>query len=151
MMVPVSAPGDWRSRMNGTVTQQACEVTQLHQTITKIAIMLEAHAVWEDAQWLGTKNGCRIQRRSGMSTTWNAYYEVAVIVDMTSMVLCNARLRKAVLTQEERKEDRDGTARHTSLYAGARLGSEPEKHQLQQQPKPKPKPKPKLQVKQQSE
>ena len=44
-MEPVSAPGDRRGQMDGTVNQQACEVTQLHQIIARIARLLEAHGV----------------------------------------------------------------------------------------------------------
>jgi len=50
---PVSAPGHWRSRMEWTVRQQARKVTQLHQTIDRMARMLEAHAAWEEAQLHG--------------------------------------------------------------------------------------------------
>ena len=46
---------DWRSRVERTVRQQALEVTQLNQTINRIARMLEAHAAREEAQWLGMK------------------------------------------------------------------------------------------------
>jgi hypothetical protein len=47
-----SAPGDWRSRMERTMRQQACEVAQLHQTVVKMARMLEAHAVWRENPFL---------------------------------------------------------------------------------------------------
>jgi hypothetical protein len=48
---PVSVESDWRSRIEQTVRQQALEVTQLHQTIDRMARMLEAHTVWEEVQW----------------------------------------------------------------------------------------------------
>jgi hypothetical protein len=47
---PISAPGDWRSAMERTVRQQAREVTKLHQTIDRMARMLEAHTAREEAQ-----------------------------------------------------------------------------------------------------
>jgi len=47
-----SAPRDWRSRMERTMRQQACEVAQLHQTVVKTARMLEAHAVWRENPFL---------------------------------------------------------------------------------------------------
>jgi len=50
-----SAPVDWRSRMERTMRQQALKVMQLHQTIDRIARMLEAHAVREEAQSHGMK------------------------------------------------------------------------------------------------
>jgi hypothetical protein len=75
------------------------------------------------------------------------------LADMPATVLAKARVGEAALNPEARKEKRNDTASRNgrgiedSQYAGAMLGSEPEKSQLQQQPKPKPK----LQLKQQSE
>jgi hypothetical protein len=47
---PVSAPGTWLSGMERTARQQVYEATQLHQTIDRMARMLEAHVVRDDVQ-----------------------------------------------------------------------------------------------------
>ena len=47
---PVSAPGDCRSGMERTVSKQASEVTQLHQTIDRMARILEAHVAQQEEQ-----------------------------------------------------------------------------------------------------
>lgn len=52
---PVRALGDWRSRMERTVRQQEHEVTQLHQTIDRMARMLVADMAHNEAQWHGMK------------------------------------------------------------------------------------------------
>jgi len=51
----VSTPGHYRSRMERTVRQQAHKVIELHQTIDSMTRMLDAHAVWEEAQWCDMK------------------------------------------------------------------------------------------------
>jgi hypothetical protein len=48
-------PGEWRSRMERTVRQQAQELAQLHRTTRQITNLLEAHAACEEVQWSGVK------------------------------------------------------------------------------------------------
>jgi hypothetical protein len=43
----------WRSRMEPAAQQQAGEVAQLHRTITKMVIMLNAQTELQQAQWQG--------------------------------------------------------------------------------------------------
>jgi hypothetical protein len=50
-----SAPGDWRSRMERAIRQQAREMAQLHETFDNMARMVEAHPSCEEMQWLGMK------------------------------------------------------------------------------------------------
>ena len=47
---PVSAPGGCTTPMEQTVRQQVYEVTHLHQTIHRIARMLEVRPAREEAQ-----------------------------------------------------------------------------------------------------
>jgi len=47
-----AAPSDWRSRIERTIRQQAQEQTQLHRTVGHLAILVEAQAAREEAQWL---------------------------------------------------------------------------------------------------
>jgi len=143
---PVSAPGDCRSRMERTVRQQACEATQLHQTIDRMARMLEAQAARDEAQWLGMREW--LQDRE---TKWDERHKDNVlwgtgIADMTAEVLAKARVWEVAPAQEVRKEGRDETAMQdrgglgASQHAGATPDGEPEKRQLlQQQQNPKPK------------
>jgi hypothetical protein len=48
---PACALGDWRSRMERAVQQQARELAQLHRTIALMANMLETHTALQEAQW----------------------------------------------------------------------------------------------------
>jgi len=147
---PVSTPGDWRSWMERTVRPQAGEVTQVPQTIARMARMLEAHVAREQAQCLGMK-----ALQEDRETKWDGRHKDNVlwgmgIVDMIVEVLAKARPREAAPSHGVRREERDKTAKQdgggleTSQYAGATQDGEPEKCQLQRQPKPKPKPKQQL-------
>jgi len=49
------APGDWGSRMELTVQQQAQILTQLHRTRTNFGNLVEAHEVYEEDQSLEVK------------------------------------------------------------------------------------------------
>jgi hypothetical protein len=53
---PVIAAGHWWSRIARRERQQGNEVTQLHQTIKRMARIQEAHAVQEEVQWLGMRD-----------------------------------------------------------------------------------------------
>jgi len=86
-----SAPGDWRSPMERTMRQQACEVTQLHLPIVRMARKLEAHAAGEEAQWLGMKEWLedgvtKCDERHRDNILWGMG-----ITDMTSNVLAKVR------------------------------------------------------------
>jgi len=127
------------------VRQRAREVTQLHQTMDRMARMQEAHPAHEEAQWLVMKvwledREMKWDERQRDNVPWRTG-----IVDMTVEELAHARVREAAPAQEGRKEGRDETARQdggglqTSQHAGATQDGGPEKHQLQQQQKPKPK------------
>ena len=143
---PVSALGDWRGRIERTVRQQAREVIQLHQTIDWMARMLEAHAVREEAQWLGMREWLEDREMK-----WDQRHKDDVlwgmgIADMTVEVLAKGGVCVVAPAQNARKEGRDETARQdgggleASQHAGATQDGEPEKCQLpQQQQKPKPK------------
>jgi len=41
--------------MERSIQQQAREAAQLHQTLGKMARLLEAHAAYEETQWLSMK------------------------------------------------------------------------------------------------
>jgi len=142
---PVSAPGDWRSQMEGTVGPQVRKVTHLYQTIRRMARMLEAHTTCEEAQWLAMKEWLQ-----DGETKWTERHKDDVvwgtgIGDMTAEVLAKATVPNAALAQGERKEGRDETARQdrggleASQQARATQDEEPEERQRQQQTKPKPK------------
>jgi len=141
---PESAPGDWRSRMEQTVRQQAREVTQLPQTINRMARLLEAHAAREEAQWRGMKEWLEDRETKWDDRHRDNVLRGAGISDMTAKVMASARAGDAAPTQKARKEERDETARQdgegqgATQHDGAVQGGKPEKRQLQQQPKPKP-------------
>ena len=48
-----AAPSDWRSHTDRTISQQAEELTQLHQTVGHLANLADPQAAREEAQWLG--------------------------------------------------------------------------------------------------
>jgi len=133
--------------------QQACEETQRHQSMDRMAGLLETHVAREEVQWLGMKEW--LEDREAW---WDKRYRDNVlwgtgITDMTSNVLGKARVGEAALARKARNEERDETARQkcggleASQQAGATQEGEPVKCQLQQQLQPKPK----QQLKQQPE
>jgi len=134
----VSTLGDCRSRMVGTVRQQACEVTQLHQSIDRIARMLDVHVVCEEAQWRGMKEWLE-----DSETKWDERHRDNVlwgmaIPDMATEVVTKARVRDVAPAQRARMEGRDETARQAgggleaSRHAGVTQDREPEKRLPQQ-------------------
>jgi len=154
--MPVSALGDGRIRMERTVRQPAGEVTQLPQTIDRMAGMLEAHMAHEVAQWLRMREWLedmetKCGERSKDNVQWGTGIaditaEVPARVDITAEAPVKARVREAAPAQEVRKEAIDETTRQdgggleASQHEGAMQDGEPEKHQLlrrQQNPKPK--------------
>jgi len=150
-----SAPGHWRSQMERTVRQQGREVTQLHETIDRMAWILEAHEPCEETQWICMNTWLEDREKQWDDRHNDNILWVMGITDMTPEVSANARVGEAAPAEEGRKEERDETAKQdsrgleTSQHAGATQDGEPEKCQLQQQAKLKPKPK--LQHKQQPE
>jgi len=91
---PVNALGDWRSRMERTVRQQWRKATQLHQTVHRMARMLEAHRVHEEVQWHGM-----IEWLEDRETKWDESHRDDVIwgrgvADMTAEVLAKPRIAK---------------------------------------------------------
>jgi len=97
---PVGAPGDWRSRMECTMRQQEHEVTQLHQTIDRMARMLAAPAAREEVPWLGIK--AWLENRETMRDEChkdNVLWGTG-IPHMTAEVLAKARVREAAPAQE---------------------------------------------------
>jgi len=150
---PVGGPGVWMRRRERTVREQECEVTQLHETIDRMARMLQAHMMRKEAQLRGMKEWL-----ADRETKWDDLHRDnvqwgAAIAHMSAMVLAIARAGGAAPTQEARQEDRDKTAKQDSEGLGASQheeavqGGEPEQRQLQQQQKHKPR----LLLKQQSE
>jgi len=131
--------------MERTMSQQARELWQLHQTINRMARMLEAHAVREEMQRLGMKEWLEDRETQWDERQYNNVIWGMGITDITTKVPAKAGVGKAPPAQEARKQERDETARHESgrleatQHADATQDGEPEKRQLQQQPKPKPK------------
>ena len=87
------APGDWRSRMERTVRQQAQELAQLHRTARQLTNLLEAHAAREEVQWAGVK--AWMEEREGK---WEFRHEENVLwaAGISNMV--------AEITNEKRRE-----------------------------------------------
>ena len=125
---------------------QVHKVTQLHNTIYRMARMHSRHAAHEDAQWLALRGWLEDRE-----TQWEECHKDNVlrgtgIADMGAGVLAKARVHEVALSQDARKEGRDVTASQDGAslealqHAGAMQGGEPEKRQLLQlQQKPKPK------------
>jgi hypothetical protein len=139
--------------MEETIEQRVCEVTQLHQTVERIARTIEADMVCEEIQWLDMTEWLE-----NWKTKWDDYHKYNVqkgtgIMEMTVMVLSNLTVGKAAPAQEMRNEENDmttwqhGGSQETSLHGGTTQDIEPEKRQLQHRPIPQPK----LRLKQQSE
>lgn len=80
--------------------QQACEVTQLLQTINRMARTLDAHLLCEEKQCLGMKEWLEY-----WDTMWDNCHRDTIqwatgIMDMTMKVLVKSRFGEAILTQE---------------------------------------------------
>lgn len=76
----VSALGVWRSRMERTIRQEACKVAQLHQTIDKMARLLEVHATYDETEWLGMRKWTVDRDRM-----WDARHKDDVLGGMGSL------------------------------------------------------------------
>ncbi|KAF8538259.1 hypothetical protein BDD12DRAFT_885699 [Trichophaea hybrida] len=87
------APGDWRSRMERTVRQQAQELAQLHRTARQLTNLLEAHAAREEVQWAGVKAWMEEREEK-----WEFRHEESVLLaaGISNMV--------AEITNEKRRE-----------------------------------------------
>jgi len=101
---PVSALGDWWSRMERRVWQLGREVTQPPETIDTMARMVEAHAAREAAHWLGMR-----EQLAERDTKWDERHTDNVlqgmgIADITGEVLATARVRAVAPAQEVRTE-----------------------------------------------
>jgi hypothetical protein len=97
--------------MDRTVRQQEREVTELHQTIDRMARMLQAQAALEEAQGLSMKEWLEDRE-----TKWDERHKDNVlwgtgIAEMTAEVQAKARVREAAQAQEPRMEETDETAR----------------------------------------
>jgi len=92
-----SALGDWRNRMERTIRLQARMMLQLHQTVDKIARLLEAHAMCEVTQWHGMRKWMEDRQ-----TKWDARHKDDVlwgtgISDMAAKILARTRANKKEL------------------------------------------------------
>jgi len=101
--------------------QQARKVAQLHQTVDKMVRMLEAHAVCEETQRLGTKEWLEDRERKRDAHLKDNLLWGTGITDMTAKILTATRPGKrepesetesglqasqhADTTQRERKQD----------------------------------------------
>lgn len=101
---PVSSPGDWKSRMEGTVRLQAHEVTQLHQTIDRMARVLEARAARQEAQWRSMKEWLEDREMKCDDCHRVDVLLGGGIADITSKMLAKVRVGEPALTQEGRKD-----------------------------------------------
>jgi hypothetical protein len=134
-----ATPSDWRSRMEGTMRQQAQELMQLHRTVGHLTNLVQVQAVREEAQWVGMRK-CMEEREQ----KWDARHKDDKLwgAGITNMI---AKIMKGVAPgQEAREKERDETAGldsgglEASQHADTTREEEPEKlQQLQQQPKPK--------------
>jgi len=50
------AVGNWSSHTVRAAQLEACELAQLHRTVSKMANMLEAHTALQEAKWRGMKS-----------------------------------------------------------------------------------------------
>jgi len=101
----VSAPRDWRSRMQCSVRPQVRQVTQLPQTINRMAKMLGEHAAPEEAQWLGMKVSQEDRERN-----WDERHKDDVqwgmgVAHMTAEVLAKARVFEAAPAKKVRNKE----------------------------------------------
>ena len=65
-----AAPSEWRCRIQGTIRQQAQELTQLHQTVGHLASLVETRAAREEAQRLAMMTWMQVSEQK-----WDARYE----------------------------------------------------------------------------
>jgi len=128
---PVTAL-DWRSRIQRAEQQQAREVAQLHRTIAKMAIMLDAQIALQEAQWQGMETW--LEKRE---EKWDEYHQDDVlwgrgISDVVTRVVA-ATHRGQI---EERKADTDGAGLEASIHAETMQTGGPEKPEDRQQLQP---------------
>jgi len=139
-----SAAGDWRSRMERTMRQQAREVAQLHQTVDKMARLVEANAVCEETQWLGMRKRMQDRERK-----WDARHRDdglwgTGISVMATKILAGAGARAGEREAEagsglQASKHADTTQRkRTQALERQRRQAEPRPEQQQKQPKPTP-------------
>jgi len=140
------ALGDWRSRMERAAQQQARELAQLHQTIAKMANMLEMHTALQEVLCRGMKTW--LEEKEEM---WDAYHQHDVLwgKDITEMVA-----KVVAATERDQREkmqlDTEGGGLEASIHAGLmQTGGpkKPEEHQELQSGRPvksMPVPKPKV-------
>jgi hypothetical protein len=129
--------------MERTMRQQACEVAQLHQTIDRMARVIEAQMASDETQRLGMRQWLEERERK-----WNARHKNEVmwgecITVLTLMVQAKPKVGETAPDRDARGKGKHVTARQVSggLEASqhedtTQIG-EPEKRQLQQQPEPK--------------
>jgi hypothetical protein len=139
--VPVTAwaLGDWRSRMERMIRQQAQELMQLHRTVQHIANLLEARVDCEEAQ--RPKMMTCMQEKE---QKWDACHEDdklwgAGITNMIAKSMEGAAPGEKASEKEREKTPRmDSGGLESAQHADTKREEGPEKcQQPQQQPKPK--------------
>lgn len=103
---PVSVLGDLMSCMQRAERQQGCKVTQLDQTIDRMARMLQVHVACEEAQWPTIKEW--LQNRW---MKWDDHHKDNIlwgagIMHMTAKVQTRARVGKVAFTTAARVDER---------------------------------------------
>ena len=104
-----SALGDWRSELERHMRQQAQKVTQLHQTIDRMARMPESRVACDDEQWLSMKEwladrGMNLDERHKDNVLCRTG-----IVDIPTKVLAKAGVGETSPAQEVIKEESNQT------------------------------------------
>jgi len=107
-----STLGDWRSRMQSTMRQQVGEVTQLLESIDRMASMLKAHTARQVAQWLRIKKWVE-----DIETRWDERHNDNVlwgmgITEMNTKPRAEASVGQAAPAKEAIQAERAETARH---------------------------------------
>jgi len=90
--------------MERTVRQQVRDVTQLHQTIDRMARMVQAHAASNEALRLGMEEWLEDrERKQDELHNDNVLWRTGITV-MTTQVLAKARVSETAPAQEKRLE-----------------------------------------------
>ena len=99
-----SARADWRSQIDRTMCQQTREVTQLHQTIDRMARISEAHMAREEAHSLSIKESLEDKETRWDGRHTNNELWGTGITDKTAKVLAKTTVGEVAPVQEEKKE-----------------------------------------------
>ena len=139
------SPGDWRSRMDRTVQQQACELAQLHRTVTMMATMLGTQTALQETQWRSMSTWLEEREEK-----WETRHQDDVLwsTGITNMV---AKVMAGMKSGGQKEtgtgtRDTDNGGLEASQHADPTQIGGPEKpkenQQLQPKLQPKPQPKP---------